>query len=436
MNAGKSDLESLGFLPPKNPSAERLGKVIAFFDDILISMKAWHWFRERLPEHLRARTAIYNSRRGGNSKLDVTAQFCDDKTDILFASEAWIRYVVSGILFMVPASLSIWLQRAGRAVRKKDAQAHTYLLVQPRVFQEKNKKKREEGDEIEDVADEHLNNPVNCQASSNLAMDEAQSPESPSTRTSAVHNVKRGAVKRSDQHLEEARRLLRRWRASTYQANYERVDGEKEAAKKAKAEARKAETKRKREAKKRAKERDEDLSSSSSDEEALALVERAPKRPRVSRSHAMRSCPNLASASSFPFPRLQLHRLLTSSVGQTPPVLTSRTSSPPESATAVPRLTASSDRSSSASARPVSSLDGAAAAIGYTGIGGASVRTAAASNEPSQTAMAVPVNYHHCGLVFLWIRRNSTPILLSLSSAPASSSSHVISSVTGEPSAH
>lgn len=51
MNAGKADLESLVFFPPKNPSAERLGKVIVFFDDILISMKAWRWFRERLPEH-------------------------------------------------------------------------------------------------------------------------------------------------------------------------------------------------------------------------------------------------------------------------------------------------------------------------------------------------------------------------------------------------
>lgn len=83
--------------------------------------------------------------------------------------------------FMVPASLSIWLQRAGRAGRKKGSQAHAYLLVQPTVFQEKNKKKREEGDVIEfmktvepnlrrwiqtcdcrrDVVDEYFNNPVN-----------------------------------------------------------------------------------------------------------------------------------------------------------------------------------------------------------------------------------------------------------------------------------
>lgn len=88
--------------------------------------------------------------------------------------------------FMVPASLSIWLQRAGRAGRTKGSQAHAYLLVQPTVFQEKNKTKREEGDEIEymkeveknlrrwiqtcdcrrDVADEHFNNPVNREGQS------------------------------------------------------------------------------------------------------------------------------------------------------------------------------------------------------------------------------------------------------------------------------
>lgn len=88
MNAGKSDLESLEFLLPKDRNARRLGKVIVFFDEILLSMKAWRWLRERLPEHLKGRVAYYNSRRGENSKLDVTAQFCDDKLDIMFSSEA------------------------------------------------------------------------------------------------------------------------------------------------------------------------------------------------------------------------------------------------------------------------------------------------------------------------------------------------------------
>lgn len=174
-------------------------------------------------------------------------------------------------------------------------------------------------------------------------MDDQQSaPDPPSTETS--HAKKKGAVKRRDQHLEEARKLLVGWRASTYRAKYpyaiwgeeglmpdvvvtalatyrrwrtledlqftaaewmwkdrhadevlkllrdldERVDAGKEIAKRAKADARKAETKKRREAKKRARECDEDSSSSSSssDEETpLALIERVSKRPRVTRSH-------------------------------------------------------------------------------------------------------------------------------------------------------
>lgn len=88
-----------------------------------------------------------------------------------------VEYVVQ---YMVPASLSIWLQRAGRAARRNGSQGHAYLLVQPSVFQEKNKSGRVEGDEVEyvkaveedmrrwieaedcrrDVQDDCFNNPV------------------------------------------------------------------------------------------------------------------------------------------------------------------------------------------------------------------------------------------------------------------------------------
>lgn len=48
---------------------------------------------------------------------------------------------------MVPASLSIWKQRAGRAGRTPTIQARAILLVQPTVFQEKAEK------DAEDVAE-------------------------------------------------------------------------------------------------------------------------------------------------------------------------------------------------------------------------------------------------------------------------------------------
>lgn len=82
---------------------------------------------------------------------------------------------------MAPDSLSVWMQRAGRAGRRPDLQARAILLIQPTVFQEKGKKNRQEGEpvtyvkEIEeglrlwattpercrrDIADEYFDNPT------------------------------------------------------------------------------------------------------------------------------------------------------------------------------------------------------------------------------------------------------------------------------------
>ena len=82
---------------------------------------------------------------------------------------------------MAPESLSVWMQRAGRAGRAPGIEATATLLIQPTAFMEKGKKTRKEGDpvmyvkEIEgglrrwssvpeeacrrDVADEYFNNP-------------------------------------------------------------------------------------------------------------------------------------------------------------------------------------------------------------------------------------------------------------------------------------
>lgn len=96
---------------------------------------------------------------------------------------------------MVPDSLSIWMQRAGRAGRRPDLKACAILLVQPTVFQEKGKKNRQEGDavtyvkEIEeglrlwvttpdrcrrDIADAYFDNPsprkcTSCQSATRTA---------------------------------------------------------------------------------------------------------------------------------------------------------------------------------------------------------------------------------------------------------------------------
>jgi hypothetical protein len=51
-----------------------------------------------------------------------------------------LPYIVQVVQFMVPASFSIWMQRAGRAGRTFTIFARAILLVQPSVFQEVKKK--------------------------------------------------------------------------------------------------------------------------------------------------------------------------------------------------------------------------------------------------------------------------------------------------------
>ncbi|KAH9051362.1 P-loop containing nucleoside triphosphate hydrolase protein [Lactarius deliciosus] len=145
MEGGRSDLEVLSFLLPDKDApvnTQKLERGLIFFDDIFLSMTAWCWFQEHLPQHLWDRVRCYNSRCGEQSKCRVLTQFDHGDVDILFASEAagmgcdllGINFVVQ---FMTPDSLGVWLQRAGRARRQSGTSAKAYLLVQPSVFQEK-----------------------------------------------------------------------------------------------------------------------------------------------------------------------------------------------------------------------------------------------------------------------------------------------------------
>lgn len=92
------------------------------------------------------------------------------------------------VQFMVPASLSIWIQRASRGGRNSTIKARAILLVQPTIYQEKTSKNGvEDGAEDDtpryrkdveeglqawiettccrrDVADEYFNNTPKCKS--------------------------------------------------------------------------------------------------------------------------------------------------------------------------------------------------------------------------------------------------------------------------------
>ncbi|KAJ7274777.1 P-loop containing nucleoside triphosphate hydrolase protein [Mycena rebaudengoi] len=157
MNGAKSDLESLDFVVPPEAANDPdfvLKLTMVFFDDINLSLDALKYLRARLPPEMRDQIAAYNAKRTPAAKRRVLNDFRNGKIKILLTTEAAgmgcdMPYIELVVQFMVPKSLSIWMQRAGRAGRTFAIFAEAILLVQPSVFQEVKSRKGAPIPEIE-----------------------------------------------------------------------------------------------------------------------------------------------------------------------------------------------------------------------------------------------------------------------------------------------
>ncbi|KAF8326492.1 hypothetical protein F5887DRAFT_824710, partial [Amanita rubescens] len=137
MKAAKSDLDSLSFLLPldKNGVLQLLKQTLVFFDNIRVSIDALQWFQNRLLASMQEMVTTYNSRRSTNSKRIVLKDFRDGRVKILLTTEAAgmgcdMPHIEQVVQFLIPSSLSIWMQRAGHAGCNPNLQAQAILLVQ------------------------------------------------------------------------------------------------------------------------------------------------------------------------------------------------------------------------------------------------------------------------------------------------------------------
>ncbi|KAH7903826.1 P-loop containing nucleoside triphosphate hydrolase protein, partial [Hygrophoropsis aurantiaca] len=135
MSAGKSDVASLSFLLPKSCGGEGkengFKQTMVFGDDIGVLMKACRWLRANSPVALREKVAVYHSCRSSRGKKIVLEAFKEGRINILFTTEAAgmgcdMPHIEQVVQFMVPASLSIWIQRAGRAGQSLSVPAKKY----------------------------------------------------------------------------------------------------------------------------------------------------------------------------------------------------------------------------------------------------------------------------------------------------------------------
>ncbi|KAJ7135359.1 P-loop containing nucleoside triphosphate hydrolase protein [Mycena crocata] len=251
MNTAKTDLEALDFLCPDHLSEDDLVvlmQTMVFFDDINLAMDALEHLRDRLPRRNRGQIAIYHSRRSKRSKRIIMEKFRSGEIKILLTTEAAgmgcdIPHVEQVVQFMVPGSLSIWMQRAGRAGRNFLIAARAILLVQPSVFQEVTKKGGEVTDGVvfkkavesalrewiatkecrRDVADEYFDNGVKRKPPTGACCDNClrkQAPNDPRLflRRAVVdtadiaEDVAPVNQYRRDEHLAGARVFLTQWR--------------------------------------------------------------------------------------------------------------------------------------------------------------------------------------------------------------------------------
>ncbi|KAK7002050.1 P-loop containing nucleoside triphosphate hydrolase protein [Favolaschia claudopus] len=233
MKGAKSDLDALNFLVGAHDP-----------DDVeaLIEVAQSMHVRDLLPPHLRGAVALYHSRRSKRSKRIIMEKFRTGEIKILLTTEAAgmgcdLSHIERVVQFMVPASLSIWIQRAGRAGQNFFIAARAVLLVQPSVFKEVKAKNSSPGDDVtfqkaveeglrawieaedcrRDVADEYFDNGKARTAPTGICCDNCLRKVDP-------HNPlldSRSAA--DDEQLKGARELLTQWSvdmcASVYRKN-------------------------------------------------------------------------------------------------------------------------------------------------------------------------------------------------------------------------
>ncbi|KAK7018291.1 P-loop containing nucleoside triphosphate hydrolase protein, partial [Favolaschia claudopus] len=258
MNGAKSDLDALNFIVPPHDSEDvdiPIEQSMVFIDDINLGMEALEHVRDLLPPRMRGAVALYHSRRSKRSKRIIMEKFRAGEIKILLTTEAAgmgcdLSHIQLVVQFMVPDSLSIWMQRAGRAGRNFFIAARAVLLVQPSVFKEVKSKNPNPADEVtfqksvedalrtwieteecrRDVADNYFDNGIIRISPTGTCCDNCLRKLNPdhallggrSMTTSSTDSPSPPSQYRREQHLKGARDLLTGWRADKCATIYRR----------------------------------------------------------------------------------------------------------------------------------------------------------------------------------------------------------------------
>ncbi|PSS06546.1 hypothetical protein PHLCEN_2v3676 [Hermanssonia centrifuga] len=147
MQSAAKDLEALDFVLDEAFDGKPLIRTIIYVNSRDLAADAWEHLADQLPSHLQEQIAYIHAMRSPRAKEYVMTRFRAGEINILCATEVAgmgldIPDVDRVIQYMLPKTLSEWVQHYGRAGRGGQP-AQAILLVEPSAFQTKKKKVEE-----------------------------------------------------------------------------------------------------------------------------------------------------------------------------------------------------------------------------------------------------------------------------------------------------
>ncbi|KAI0640947.1 P-loop containing nucleoside triphosphate hydrolase protein [Trametes meyenii] len=141
MKAAQSSLPILDFLVRDVKPDTKFRRTIVFFNARNLAFKSYRYLQDCVCPELRPQINFLHAGRGQRARRRVTRQFREGTVNILCATEAAgmgmdIPDIDVVVQFLVSSTLSVWMQRAGRAGRS-GSQAYCILLVEPSIFEVK-----------------------------------------------------------------------------------------------------------------------------------------------------------------------------------------------------------------------------------------------------------------------------------------------------------
>ncbi|EGO28354.1 hypothetical protein SERLADRAFT_434263 [Serpula lacrymans var. lacrymans S7.9] len=138
--AGSTDYSALDFIVKDAQAANEIPRALIFVNTVSQSQAGFRRLHGIVSDQLKSQISYLNARRSPRTRKTVLRDFCEGKIRVMFVTKIGgmgfnIPDVKLVIQFGVPSSLSVWLQRAGRAVRNFSLQGRAIMMVEASVLQ-------------------------------------------------------------------------------------------------------------------------------------------------------------------------------------------------------------------------------------------------------------------------------------------------------------